>query len=78
MLGVKIAANLDVRFWRNHRFRNPDRGIRENGSTKQPLRPQMMQHNSRAGCLAGQLWAIRVGPGVPHPHGAGEMIETEP
>ena len=45
MLGVKIAANLDARFWRNHRFRNPDRGIRGNGSTKQPLRPQMMQHN---------------------------------
>ena len=55
MLGVKITANLDVRFWIDHRFPNPDRGVRGKGSTKRPLRPQMMQRKNHTGCWAGQF-----------------------
>jgi hypothetical protein len=37
-----------------------------------------MQHKNRMGCGVGQLRLIGSDPEVPHPHGAGEMIEREP
>ena len=84
MLGLKVTANLDVGFWADH-LSSLDRGIRGKGSTKRPLRPQTMQHNQRSGRFWSQLCApvmtalaIPVDPRAPHPHGAGELIETEP
>jgi hypothetical protein len=78
MLGVKVTTNLDVRFWIDHLDLSLDRGVRGNGSTKRPLRPQSTQHKNRIGCGVGQLRLIGIDPDVPHPHGAGEMIEREP
>jgi hypothetical protein len=89
VLGVKVAANLHMRFRADHEFLLPHRGFRGKGSTNRPFLPQTTQRRKGTGSLSGRLRCLTAAPepegtvtggisGVPQPHDAGEKIETEP
>ena len=88
VLGVKVTAYLYVGFLADHLFSLPRRGIRGNGSTNRPLRPQTMQRRNGAGRPTGRYCAKsapeRAGavsgpdPDVPQKDFAGEQIDWEP
>jgi hypothetical protein len=88
VLGVKITADLYVRFRADHLFCLPKRGIRGKGSTNRPLRPQTTQRRNGAGCTTDRYRTKsdpeRAGavtgpdPDIPQPDFAGEEIDWEP
>jgi hypothetical protein len=88
VFGVKVTANLDMRFRSDHLFSLPKRGIRGKGSTNRLLRPQTMQrrngadriNNRRCTKSVAELAKAVTRPDadVPQPDFGGEEIGWEP
>ena len=88
VFGIKITADLYVRFRADHLFSLPKRGLRGKGSTNRLLRPQTMQcRNGAGGAGSGHCTKSareRAGavtgpdPDIPQPDFAGEEIDWEP
>src|SRR5580704_1124476 len=88
MLGVKTTANLGTNFRTNHELLHLRRGMRGNGSMKQPMRPQIRQHNHTPGRVSGQRGRtaapdpsetpVGVASAGPHWNDAEQAIKREP
>src|SRR6266849_5820914 len=81
VFNVKVAANLRAGFRTDHERTHFLRGVRGNGSTRRPTRPQIRQRSGKAGCAAGQdcgVGGFSCGSAGPHSNDAGDVIEWEP
>src|SRR5437899_161051 len=81
MFNVEVAANLRAGLRTDHEEIHFLRGVRGNGSTRRPTRPQNRQRSGKTGGAAGQDCGVGgFSPGSigPHSNDAGDVIEWEP
>jgi hypothetical protein len=86
VLCIEVAPNLRTHFGTDHDDEAHLRlGMRGNGWTKRPLRPQIRQRSRNPGWISGRRGsktapAPCAGPvrSVPQPNDAGQLIEREP
>ena len=85
VLGVEVPTNLRPGFRTDHETAHLRAGMRGNGSTKRPVRPQSRHCSQRPRRASGRRGS-RVAPDLcdgaapasPQPNNAGQVIEREP